>query len=241
MKAKRNSVTTLLRSIPSLTVTFFILSVIFMNIFGSRELYSSEYLCLNTGILFSWIPFICMDCVVKRFGSKAAIKLNMVAIAIEVAVSVIFFLIVKVPGAWAAMFSASDPEAAALINAGIDSTFAGTWYVVFGSIVSMAVSGVSNALLNERVGKSVKDTMGGFAARSLISTVVAQWLDNFVFSAIVSHVLFGWTWTQVVICATTSMLIELALEALLTPLGYKISKRWEDDKVGEEYLKQVGA
>ena len=77
--------------------------------------------------------------------------------------------------------------------------------------------------------------------RSLVSTCIAQFVDNFVFSALVSHVFFGWNWMQVIICSFTSMLIELAFEALFSPLGYSISKGWERDQVGEEYIACIKA
>ena len=61
-------------------------------------------------------------------------------------------------------------------------------------------------------------------------------MTTFVFSALVSHVFFGWNWTQVLICSTTSMFIELALEAVFSPVGYRVSKDWEEEGVGKEYL-----
>lgn len=238
IKNKINEYKTLLRNIPSTVPVFFVLSVIFMNLFGSRELYNSEWLCLNNGIIFSWIPFICMDCICKRFGTKAAIKINIVAVLFEILVSIIFFIVSAIPGTWAAAFSAENAEIGTIINNSINSTFAGTWYVVFGSIVSMLISGIVNAVINGKVGKHVNDKYSGFAARSLISTVVSQFIDNIVFATMVSYVLFGWSIKQVIICSITSMLIEFIFEAILTPIGYKISKSWERDNVGYEYIKE---
>ena len=101
----------------------------------------------------------------------------------------------------------------------------------------MFLSTLVNSALNHFIGKKAdKGNYGGFATRSLISTSVAQWVDNFVFSAMVSHVFFGWNWTQVLICSTTSMVIELLLEAVFSPMGYRISKKWEQEKVGQVYL-----
>ena len=104
----------------------------------------------------------------------------------------------------------------------------------------MFVSGVVNALINVKIGDKVDDgTYKGFAIRSFASTAVAQWVDNFVFSALVSHVFFGWNWMQVIICATTSMLIEVGIEAIFSPIGYKIAKRWEKEKIGQDYIEYV--
>ena len=237
LRSTREDYKILLRSVPSSVIAVFVLSVVLMNLLASRELYRSDYFCLNTGLALSWISFLCMDCICKRFGAKAATEVSVLAIVINMACAVIFWLLMLTPGRWAAFYSASDPEIGNMISAGIDSTFAGAWYVVVGSSVAMFASSVVNSGLNQMIGaRADRGDFRGFAARSLISTCIAQFVDNFVFSAMVSHVFFGWTWTQVLICSFTSMLIELAFEAVFSPMGYKISKDWEKDNVGQDYI-----
>jgi hypothetical protein len=132
---------------------------------------------------------------------------------------------------------APDAATAEYVNAGLNATFGGAWYVVLGSSIAMAASAVVNSSVNAYLGK-IADKGGykGFAIRSFTSTALGQFVDNFVFSALVSHVFFGWNWTQVIICSITSMIIELALEAIFSPVGYKVSKEWENKGVGKEYL-----
>ena len=227
----------LLRSVPSMVTAVFVLSVVLMNLLAGKELYRSDYFCLNTGLALSWISFLCMDCICKRFGAKAATRISVLAIAVNMICAVIFWLLMLTPGRWAAFYSAADPEVGEMISAGIDSTFAGAWYIVAGSSIAMFASSVVNSFLNQLIGRKADNgSYGGFAARSLISTTIAQFVDNFVFSALVSHVFFGWTWIQVLICSFTSMLIELGLEALFSPMGYKISRSWEKEQVGQLYL-----
>jgi uncharacterized PurR-regulated membrane protein YhhQ (DUF165 family) len=178
-----------------------------------------------------------MDCICKRFGARAAAEVSVIAIAVNMICAVIFQVLMLTPGQWAAFYSAADPETGRMITAGIDQTFSGAWYVVVGSSIAMFVSSLVNSGLNQMIGKRAdKGNYRGFAARSLISTCAAQFVDNFVFSALVSHVFFGWTWPQVLICSITSMIIELAFEAIFSPLGYKISKGWEEENVGQEYI-----
>lgn len=227
----------LLRSVPSMVIAVFVLSVVLMNLLASRELYRSDYFCLNTGLALSWISFLCMDCICKRFGAKAATRISILAIGVNMLCAVIFWGLMLTPGQWAAFYSASDPEVGHMISAGIDSTFANAWYIVVGSSAAMFASSVVNSSLNQMIGAMADHgNYRGFAARSLISTCAAQFVDNFVFSAMVSHVFFGWTWMQVLICSFTSMIIELAFEAAFSPLGYSISKGWEREKVGQSYV-----
>ncbi len=236
-KSVREDYKILLRSIPSLTIAVFILSVVLMNLLAGKELYRSDYFCLNTGLALSWISFLCMDCICKRFGARAAAMISVLAIVVNMICAVIFRLLMMTPGRWAAFYAVGDPEVGAMISAGIDSTFSGAWYVVIGSSVAMFAASLVNAGLNQMIGrKTDRGDYRGFAERSLFSTCAAQFVDNFVFSAMVSHVFFGWTWMQVLICSFTSMLIELAFEAIFSPLGYRISRRWEEERVGQRYV-----
>ncbi len=236
----REDYRTLLRSVPSMVTVAFILSVVFMNLMASKELYRSEYFCLNCGLALSWISFLCMDCICKRFGPKAATKISILAIGVNVICVVILKIFSMAPGNWAAYYSAPDAATGALVSSGVDSTFGGAWYVVVGSAVAMFLSTLVNSSLNHFIGKKTDNGhYSGFAKRSLISTGIAQWVDNFVFSAMVSHVFFGWNWTQVLICSTTSMAVELILEAVFSPVGYRVSTRWEKEKIGQEYINRM--
>lgn len=231
----------LLRNVPSMVITIFVLSVVCMNLMAGKELYSSKYFCINSGLALSWISFLCMDCICKRFGARAAVKISILAMAINVVTVGIFKLLSLTPGRWAAYYSASDAATGDLINSGLNSTFGSAWYIVLGSAVAMILSSIVNSYTNEFIGKMTdKGTYGNFALRSFISTAAGQWVDNFVFSAMVSHVFFGWNWTQVLICATTSMVIELTAEAIFSPVGFKVSKSWEENGVGQEYLNAIG-
>ena len=56
----------LLRNAPTVTMIFFVLSVVFMNIFAGKELLNINYLALDCGFLLSWMSFLCMDMLTKR-------------------------------------------------------------------------------------------------------------------------------------------------------------------------------
>ena len=59
----------LLRSIPSLTVTIFITATISMNLLANKSInLPFSWLALDCGIIVSWIIFLCMDMVTRRFG-----------------------------------------------------------------------------------------------------------------------------------------------------------------------------
>ena len=60
----------LLRSVPSLTVTVFIVATISMNLLANKSInLPFSWLALDCGIIVSWIIFLCMDMVTRRlFG-----------------------------------------------------------------------------------------------------------------------------------------------------------------------------
>ena len=44
---------------------------------------------------------------------------------------------------------------------------------------------------------------------------------------------------QCLTCALTGALIELLMEIVFSPIGYRITKRWRESAVGAEYLTYV--
>lgn len=229
----------LLRNIPSLAVTFFVLSVVCMNLLANKELFSTEYLALDCGFTLSWFSFLCMDMICKRFGPKAAMKVSMVALFINLVTCGLFALLSRTPGMWGEFYSYidSNPDAAGVANAALNATFGGSWYVVFGSALAMFTSSGVNSIVNYLIAKSTKTTgFKNFALRSYVSTAVAQFVDNFIFAMVVSHVFFGWTMTQVIVCSITGSVMELLCEIVISPIGYKMVCSWEKHDVGREYL-----
>lgn len=228
----------LLRSIPASTVTLFIVSVIMMNLLANKELISLPWLALDCGFAVSWVSFLCMDMVCKRFGARASIMVSVMALGVNLAVSLVFWLLTLTPGMWGAYYDTGLFE----VNDALNATIGGTWYVVLGSSCAMLTSSVVNSLLNQAIGRlEHKNTFGAFALRSYVSTGIAQFVDNLVFAVIVSHTFFGWTWLQVLTCSLTGAAAELLCEVFLSPAGYRVVRGWERENVGELYLQYRAA
>ena len=223
----------LLRSVPGLVLALFIVSVIMMNLLANKELFSMKYLALDCGFAISWISFLCMDMLCKRFGGKAAAKISILALAVNLAACGVFKLLSMTPGMWGEYYTTGMPE----VNDALNATIGGSWYVVLGSSTAMLCAALTNSALNVSIAKRL--TFGGyraFALRSFISTGIAQFVDNFVFATIVSVHFFGWSWIQVFFCSITGAVMELLCEIIFSPMGYRISENWEKDRVGEQYL-----
>lgn len=226
----------LLRNAPTVTMIFFVLSVVFMNIFAGKELVNINYLALDCGFLLSWMSFLCMDMLTRRYGAKAAVKLSFFAVAVNLICCGIFFVMSKVGNHWSEFYSTGSE----LSDAALNNTFGGTWYVLVGSMTAFAIAAIVNAIINVSIGKLMKrKNFFEYAIRSYVSTAFGQFVDNFVFASLVSVVFFGWTWTQVVFCSLVGAGMELLSEVIFSPIGFKVCKRWEAEKVGNQYINVV--
>ena len=239
LKAEIQDCRILMRSIPSPVVTLFVVSVIAMNLLANKELFTTEWIAIDCGYTLSWLSFLLMDMICKRFGPKAAMKISVFALATNLAVFALFHLLSFTPGHWGAFYSYAGEggSASGVADGALNSTIGGSWYVVIGSAIAMLLSSAVNSSVNHLIGKHLRTNgYGAFAARSFVSTFIAQFVDNFVFTAMVSHVLFGWTWLQVFVCAVVCAAVELMCEVIFSPIGYRRANKWEQEKVGQDYV-----
>lgn len=231
----------LLRSVPALTVTLFVMSLFAMNLLANKSIdLPFEWLALDCGIIISWFAFLAMDILTTRFGPKAATEISILAIIINLCFCGLFYLGSLISGIWGESYIDGSEI---IINHALNRTFGGTWYVLFGSTSAFIVSSFINNFLNYFIGRAFKknkDSPLAYAARSYISTALGQFADNLVFALIVSLNFFGWSIIQCVTCALTGCLVELLCEIIFSFFGYRICNKWKREEVGREYLEYIG-
>ena len=222
----------LLRSVPAFVTSFFVLATVLMNLAASKIIFNAFNVAVTGGFVLSFVPFLCMDTVTKRFGARASILLNILS-ALGNVFAVVFLAIVAAiptPG--------SDYTA-------FNSVFGCVWFIALCSTLAFVLSGVVNSLLNAAIGKIFKKNPDGklaFFTRAYISTFIGQALDNFLFIAGVYCVfapIFWGTSLPVTTCVGTAIvggLFELIVEIVFSPIGYISSKRWAEEGVGQEYV-----
>ena len=236
LKKEKKSYEILLRSVPATVVTLLVVSVISMNLLANKTLLQLDWIALDGGILISWLSFMCMDMVTKHFGPKASTIISIHAASINLLTCFIFAIASLIPS------NANDYTA-------FDGIFGGTWFVLLGSTVAFLASALINNFLNWLIGKAfVKNPDGkmAYVMRSNISTFIGQFLDNLIFSLIVFVFFapifwngFCWTPLQCATCALTGAVAELVMSVAFSPIGYKITKRWQKNGVGKEYLDYI--
>ena len=224
----------LLRAVPATLMTFFVLSLVMMNLLANKSIdLGLDWLALDTGIVVSWMAFLTMDILVKSFGPKASTRLTFVATAVNLIVAIVFMLASSIPGTWGESYC----EAGEQINKALDATFAGSWFILAGSTIAFLTSAGVNNVLNWTVGKAFKKNSDGFVAyatRSYVSTMIAQFVDNLVFSLIDRLNLFGWSLLQCFTCAATGAVVELMCEVVFSPIGYTVARKWAKEGIGGE-------
>ena len=237
IKREKEETAILLRCIPSVVVTLFVVSVISMNLLANKTLLQLDWIALDGGILISWLSFMCMDIITKHFGPKASNKISILAAGINLMTCLIFYVASIIPS------NANDYGA-------LNGILGGTWFILLGSTVAFLSSALINNLLNWGIGRAFRRNPDGkiaYAARTYVSTFIGQFLDNFIFSVIVFVGFapifwngFHWTVLQCAMCALTGAAAELIMEILFSPIGYRIVTKWKNNLVGREYLEYIG-
>lgn len=225
----------LFRSIPWWVTMMFVMSVVFMNLFANKVLFRyGDFLAGDGGLIVSWIPFLAMDIVVKRFGPKAATKMNILALLINLLCVGIFSIVAAIPG------DGGDYSA-------FNQSFSSSWFIVFGSSLAFVISGLVNNFSNFAIGKMFKknpDSKVAFVSRTYVSTFLGQFVDNVIF-AVVVFVIFGpmywegfvpFSFTLCIGTGVVGAVMELLMEVIFSPIGYRLCKRWKAKGIGEEYV-----
>ena len=236
IKDEAKDMTELMRHVPCVVTVLFVISVVLMNLLANKEIYTGvSWLALDCGLILSWLSFLCMDMLTKRFGPKASVKLSLFAVCVNLFVCAVFKIVSIIPGNWSEFYTFNQR----VVNQGLDNTIGGTWYVLLGSTVAFIVASVVNAAANHTIGRAFKqNNFKAYAVRSYVSTFFAQFVDNFIFSLLVSHTFFGWNMVQCITCSITGCLVELVCEMVFSPFGYKVCHKWEADKVGQAYIER---
>lgn len=221
----------LLRNVPALVTVVFVIGTFAMNAAAAKLVANVGVVACTGGIFLSWLPFLCMDTISKHFGARASILLNILSSVFNILITIFLAIVAAIP-------TEQDYSA-------FNSVYSAVWFIVLSSNVAFILSGVVNSLLNVTIGKLFKNRTSAkeFFARSAISTFVGQVVDNFLFMwllyGVFAPIYWGMESMSVWTCLGTGVLgglLELLCELILAPVGYKIVKKWERERIGQEYI-----
>lgn len=241
----------LFRSIPSVVVGLFLLSILGMNLLANKFLLTGgKWISVTWGLLLSAIPFLICDIVTKTYGAKATIKLNILGLVTSLGMTLIFLFVSAMPefGSFASYWHGDFTYGE--IGFGVGGVMRASWYITLASSIAFIISGIINALSNAGIGKLFKKNPDGkvaFMVRSYSSTLIGQFVDNllFIFLAfgIFGNIAAGWSGAVCLANLTAGLgagligaVIELLMEIFISPVGFRICKKWRAESVGKEYL-----
>lgn len=215
----------LLKSIPAVVMTLFVISIVAMNLLASKLIVDASWIALDAGIIVSWLSFLTMDIVVKRFGSKASIKLSIIAALLNVVVMAVFTAAALIPSDW-------------VLN---DYATGTNWWIIGASTAAFIASGIVNSVSNKLIEKIFRNrhSFKAYAISSYTSTMLGQFVDNLVFALVFTVPAFGIKFLPTIMFAVTGAVVELVCQIIFSPIGYKVAENWRKENIGYEYLELV--
>ena len=88
----------LFKCLPALPFAVLCAALIAMNFLANKAIVSESWISLDAGIIVSWIAFLAGDMLVKRFGAKASIKVNVASIGVQLLAIGLLTLGANLPG-----------------------------------------------------------------------------------------------------------------------------------------------
>lgn len=244
-----NEYKSLLKNIPALLLSAFCLAVVLMNVLANKTIVSTDWIDIDGGILCAWLIFMAMDLTAQHFGPRAATKMSLVGLGVNLLVCGIFAVASMVNiggGAWSPAWNYVTEAEFNVANEAVNTLFAGSWQVLLASSVAFIVSAIVNNTMNWGIGKlfakqSCPKTE--YVTRAYVSTMIGQFVDNWIFNFLLFICLFKdptWSILSVTTCAALGALVELFMEIVFSPVGYRIVKKWRGNRVGQEYIDTYG-
>ena len=225
----------LLRAVPSTVVMLLCVSIIITNLMAAKFIVQTPFVSVTGGLLLSWLPFLCMDVVTKRFGPVAAIRLNIIGVAVNLLCVGLFEIVTRI--------QIDTLNAVPADYSAFNSVYGCVWQILLASSIASVLSGIVNSFVNYGIGFFFKKNSSGktaYMAQSYISTFVGQFIDNFIFVGLLTFVFFrspeGAKIMPVIGAAALGGLLELVTEIFFSPIGYRVLLKWEKEGVGREYI-----
>lgn len=225
----------LFRSLPAVPFAILCVSFVAMNFLAGKGIVPApwdEFIQLDAGIIVSWITFLASDVIVKHFGAKASIKVNICAVLVQMFTLSLLTIGSFLP--WSGAYTEYE--------ATFDAIFRMSMWPLLAGTTAFIVAVVVNSLINKfiLVRLENKNSFKAYAIASYTSTAVGQFLDNLLFALLFSIWQPWFTHHSAIwMFAFVGMLMELLFQVVFSPVGYWITQRWRKNEVGKEYIELV--
>lgn len=201
--------------------------VVIQNIFEMKTLGSPTFAFAGGGIIISWAVFATMDIITEVWSKNVAVRIFTLAMIVNIIITLMAQIIIAIPGTYG-----DQNEAFAQI-------FSNGPRTLLSSAIAFWVGNFINATIMDRLkGRCVDDRHRGlFAFRAILSTVLGQIIDNFLFVVLafapIGLSLFEMTWVDIFTSVGLGTSLETIIEALFVLLTASIANKLKIKKAQE--------
>lgn len=239
----------LFKGLPAIPFAMVCLSFILMNLLATVPLFQTSWIAGDVGIIVSWLSFMVGDMFVKRYGAKGSIKINLAALLVA-----LFTMGLLAIGSSIEVAKFGMNYSLGLFNWSFDLQHgAVTLWTLGASAAAFIVATIFNSVVSKFILTKFKErtSFKAYAAAAYGSTFVGQFVDNIVFAMLFTFIASripemqtAWsleplTILAAVTCALTGAVLELLLEVVFSPIGFKVAEKWRKEGVGAEYVALV--
>lgn len=239
----------LFKGLPAIPFTMVVLSFILMNLLATVPLFNEPWIAGDCGIIVSWLAFLFGDMLVKRYGAKGSIKINIAALLIAL---LVMGLLATGSAIEKGLFGANYSLGLFSWEFSLTNGMVTLW-TLGASATAFIVSIVFNSLISNKILVAFKKrtSFKAYATAAYVSTFVGQFIDNIVFAFLFTFIASripemqtAWslqpvTVLAVIVCGLTGAVLELLLEVIFSPIGFKVAERWRKEGIGAEYIALV--
>jgi queuosine precursor transporter len=239
----------LFKGLPAIPFTMVCMSFILMNLLATVPLFNTPWIAGDVGFLVSWLAFLFGDMFVKRYGAKGSIKIQIAALLVS-----LFVLGILAGGSAIEVGLFGQNYTLGLFNWSIDLEHgAVTLWTLGASAIAFLISNIFNSIISKFILTKFKErtSFKAYATAAYTSTFIGQFVDNIIFAMLFTFIASripqmqtAWslqpvTFLAALTCALTGAVLELLLEVIFSPIGFKVAERWRKEGVGAEYIALV--
>ena len=197
----------------SILISIYCVFTVVQNMFEMKTIGTTTFALMGGGTVVSWIPFMMGDITSEIFGRDTSIKCFTLAGIINLIVVILAQFVILLPGTYPEQNSAF----AQIFSNGIRTVIASFIAAWIGNFINTTIM----VKMRDKAIANGKDNGFLFFARAVLSTIVGQFFDNFIFLVIafapIGISAFEMNWIDIFSVTITGTLLESAIESCLVP------------------------
>ena len=193
-----------------LLVSIYATTSVVMNIFANKALsFGTSIIIMDGGLLISWLAFAIPNIILEVYGTKLAKTVSYIVATISFTIFILGYIITKIPTL--PSYAEQSTHFAYIFDNGIR--------VIISSSIAFIIGGLINIHIIDAMKSKIKnDNAFKFFMRAFLSSVVGQFVDNFLFQflafAPIGLSLYEMKFIDIWTAVISSTVIEVLIESI---------------------------